>query len=82
MTKKGFNAGKKQYAVPADLQEAKSSLVAYAEKSDGAVSKKATIPIEHLKPIRNKYLHRSTSDSIGKGGRYKDGKPYRKHHDG
>ena len=70
------------YVVPSDLEDAKSVLVAYAKKSDGAVSKKATIPIEHLKPIRNKYLHRSTSDSIGKGGRYKDGKPDRKHHDG
>ena len=80
--KKEFNTGDKLYCVPDDLQDARSALVAYAEKSDGAVSKKVTIPIERLKPIRNKYLHRSTSDSVGKGGRYKDGKPYRKHHDG
>lgn len=80
--KKEFESGDKLYTVPDDLQEAKKSLVAYAEQNDGAHSKKVTIREEYLKPIRNKYLHRSASDSLGKGGRYKDGKPYRKHHDG
>ena len=80
--KKEFEAGKKLYGVPEDLQDAKESLIAYAESNDGAVSKKVTVREEYLNPIRNKYLHRSTSDSLGMGGRYKDGKPYRKHHDG
>jgi hypothetical protein len=80
--KKEFEAGKKLYGVPEDLQDAKESLIAYAESNDGAVSKKVNVREEYLNPIRNKYLHRSTSDSLGMGGRYKDGKPYRKHHDG
>jgi Uncharacterized alpha/beta hydrolase domain (DUF2235) len=70
------------YVVPDDLLEAKKSLIAYAESNDGAVSKKVTVREEYLKPLRNNYLHRSTSHSTGKGGRYKEGKPYRKHHDG
>lgn len=70
------------YSVPQDLEEAKKSLVAYAEQNDGAVSKKVTVREEHLKPIRNKYLHRSTSDGFGMEGRYKDGKPFRKIHEG
>lgn len=80
--KKEFEAGDKLYSVPEDLQDAKESLIAYAESNDGAVSKKVTVREEYLKPIRNKYLHRSTSDSFGMGGRYKDGKPYRKPIDG
>ncbi|TDW44267.1 putative alpha/beta hydrolase family protein DUF2235 [Flavobacterium sp. 270] len=66
------------YRVPDDLVFAKENLINYALKNDGAHSLKATIREEHLKPIRNKYLHRSTSNALGKGGRYKDGKPYRK----
>jgi hypothetical protein len=70
------------YNVPDDLVEAKESLLNYAIANDGAHSKGVTIRAEKLHPIRNKYLHRSTCDSIGKGGRYKDGKPYRKPIDG
>ena len=71
-----------KYNVPSDLVEAKESLLNYAIANDGTHSKAVTIRSEKLHPIRNKYLHRSTCDSIGKGGRYKDGKPYRKPIDG
>ena len=66
------------YKVPDDLNFAKENLLSFALKNDGARSLKVTIHEEFLKPIRNKYLHRSTSNAIGKGGRYLDGKPYRK----
>ncbi|MFB9078705.1 phospholipase effector Tle1 domain-containing protein [Flavobacterium procerum] len=70
------------YSVPDDLLEAKESLLKYALENDAAKSEKITIRSEYLHPIRNKYLHRSAYIAIGKVGRYKDGKPYRKHHDG
>ncbi|WP_394772869.1 phospholipase effector Tle1 domain-containing protein [Flavobacterium sp.] len=71
--------GKKEtYKVPDDLEEAKNSLLDYAITNDGAHSKAVTLENEKLHSIRNKYLHRSTCDSMGKEGRYKDGKPYRK----
>jgi len=70
------------YSIPNDLVEAKNSLMKYALENDGAISKKITIHNEYLHPIRNKYLHRSTCNALGKTGRYKNGKPYRKHHDG
>ncbi|MFH6991056.1 hypothetical protein [Flavobacterium sp. FlaQc-48] len=66
------------YNVPDDLTEAKEALLNYAITNDGAHSKAVTIENEKLHFIRNRYLHRSTCDSMGKGGRYKDGKPYRK----
>lgn len=68
---------KATYKVPEDLAFAKENLLSFALKNDGAHSIKATIREEYLKPIRNKYLHRSTSNGTGKGGSYKDGKPYR-----
>lgn len=68
---------KANYKVPDDLNFAKENLLSYALKNDGAHSLKVTIREEFLKPIRNKYLHRSASNAIGKGGRYLDGKPYR-----
>lgn len=68
---------KATYKVPDDLNFAKENLLNFALKNDGARSIKATIHEEYLKPIRNKYLHCSTSKAIGKGGRYLDGKPYR-----
>ncbi|EKT3967275.1 DUF2235 domain-containing protein [Flavobacterium psychrophilum] len=80
--KKEFDSGEQLYKVPEDLEEAKKSLVAFALQNDGAVSKKVTIREEYLKPIRNKYLHRSTADSTGLEGRYKDGKPHRGTHEG
>lgn len=73
-----MEGGKKAtYKVPDDLNFAKENLLSYALKNDGAHSLKVTIHEEFLKPIRNKYLHRSTSNAIGKGGRYLDGKPHR-----
>ncbi|WDF65473.1 phospholipase effector Tle1 domain-containing protein [Flavobacterium sp. KACC 22763] len=75
--------GKKEtYKVPEDLEEAKNLLLNYAITNDGAHSKTVTFKNEKLHFIRNKYLHRSTCDSYGKGGRYEDGKPYRKKIDG
>lgn len=75
--------GKKEtYIIPEDLEYAKKSLMQYALENDAAKSEKITIRPEYLHTIRNKYLHRSTCDALGKTGRYKDGKPYRKHHDG
>lgn len=75
--------GKKElYIVPDDLIDAKKSLLKYALENDGPISKRITIRPEYLHPIRNKYLHRSTCDDLGKTGRYKNGKPYRKHHNG
>lgn len=68
---------KATYKVPDDLNFTKENLLSFALKNDGAHSLKVTIREEFLKPIRNKYLHRSTSNAIGKGGRYLDGKPYR-----
>ncbi|MDN3675008.1 DUF2235 domain-containing protein [Flavobacterium branchiarum] len=70
------------YGVPEDLTEAKKALTDYAITNDGAHSKAVTLVNAKLHPIRNKYLHRSACDSTGKGGRYKDGKPYRKIIDG
>jgi len=67
-----------KYNVPEDLVDAKESLLNYAIANDGAHSKAVTLKTEKLHPVRNKYLHRSANDSIGKGGRYKDGKPFRK----
>ncbi|MCV9929780.1 DUF2235 domain-containing protein [Flavobacterium sp. LS1R49] len=70
--------GKKEtYNVPEDLTEAKEALLNYAITNDGAHSKAVSIRAEKLCPIRNKYLHRSTSTSFGLEGRYKDNKPYR-----
>ena len=81
--KSSIGKGKKDsYNVPDDLVQAKNSLMKYALENDGAISKKITIHNEYLHPIRNKYLHRSTCNALGKTGRYKNGKPYRKHHDG
>jgi hypothetical protein len=78
-----FEKGKKEsYIVPDDLSEAKNSLLSYALEKEGAHSLKVTLHEDYLKPIRNKYLHRSTSNATGKTGRYKDGKPYRKIHQG
>ncbi|WP_281632445.1 phospholipase effector Tle1 domain-containing protein [Flavobacterium luteolum] len=75
--------GKKEtYKVPDDLEEAKNLLLNYAITNDGAHSKAVTFKNEKLHFIRNKYLHRSTCDSMGKEGRYEDGKPYRKKIDG
>lgn len=79
--KMSFNASEMDcgiYSIPDNLSEAKQILLNYAVANDGAHSKIVTLADEKLHPIRNKYLHRSTCDSIGKGGRYKDGKPYRK----
>lgn len=73
---------KESYIIPEDLEYAKKSLIQYALENDAAKSEKITIRSEYLHPIRNKYLHRSAYIAIGKVGRYKDGKPYRKHHDG
>jgi len=66
------------YSIPDDLSEAKQALLNYAVANDGAHSKSVTLTHEKIHHIRNKYLHRSACDSMGKGGRYKDGKPYRK----
>lgn len=70
------------YNIPEDLEYAKKSLIQYALENDKAISEKVTIRPEYLHPIRNKYLHRSTCHDTGKTGRYKNGKPYRKHHNG
>lgn len=70
---KGF-----KYNVPEDLVDAKELLLNYAIENDGVHSKIVTLKTEQLHYVRNKYLHRSANDSIGKGGRYKDGKPFRK----
>lgn len=70
------------YSVPKDLEYAKKSLLQYALENDSAKSEKITIRSEYLHSIRNKYLHRSTCDNLGKTGSYKNGKPYRNHHDG
>lgn len=70
------------YSIPEDLEYAKKSLMQYALENDAAKSEKITIRPEYLHAIRNKYLHRSTCDDLGKTGRYKDGKPYRKQHEG
>lgn len=66
------------YSVPEDLIEAKNSLLNYAIANDGAHSKAITFKAEKLSQIRNKYLHRSTSTSMGMEGRFEKGKPYRK----
>ncbi len=66
-----------QYNVPEDLQLARTEFLNFALQNDGAHSKKITVRQENLKPLRNKYLHRSACDSDGKHGRYKDGLPYR-----
>ncbi len=73
-----INLKGKKFNVPEDLQFAKKSLLSYALQNDGPHSKKVTVAPEYLHPIRNEYLHRSTCDAMGKTGRYKDGKPYRK----
>lgn len=70
---KGF-----KYNVPDDLVDTKELLLNYAIENDGAHSKVVTLKAETLHFVRNKYLHRSANDSIGKGGRYKDGRPFRK----
>ncbi|MFH6991059.1 phospholipase effector Tle1 domain-containing protein [Flavobacterium sp. FlaQc-48] len=70
------------YSVPEDLTGVKNSLLNYAIANDGAHSKAISFKIEKLLSIRNKYLHRSASTSIGMEGRYKDGKPNRKIIDG
>jgi hypothetical protein len=76
--KKYLDTDKQIYNVPEDLQFVKKGLLAYALQNDGAKSKAASMKQEYLYPIRNKYLHRSTCDAMGKTGRYKDGQPYRK----
>jgi len=72
-TEKGLD-----YSVPEDLIEAKNSLLNYAIANDGAHSKAITFKAEKLLRIRNKYLHRSASTSMGMEGRFEEGKPYRK----
>lgn len=73
-----FNDMGKRFEVPPDMQQAKSTLVQQAVAGDGAHKKAITLPPEQLRPLRNRYLHRSANPSnLAMLGRYKDGKPYR-----
>lgn len=73
-----FNDMGKRFEVPPDMQQVKSQLVQKAVSGDSAAKKIMILPAEQLKPLRNKYLHRSANpSSLTMLGRYKDGKPYR-----
>lgn len=61
--------------VPDDLQPVQAELLNFALQHDGAHSLAVTVP--QIKWLRNKYLHRSASDSIGKGANYINGLPQR-----
>ncbi|MFD2721317.1 T6SS phospholipase effector Tle1-like catalytic domain-containing protein [Hymenobacter monticola] len=62
--------------VPDDLKPVQAELLNFALQHDGARSLGVTVP--QIKWLRNKYLHRSASGSIGKGARYVDGLPKRR----
>lgn len=64
-------------AVPEDLASVQGTLHQFALANDGARSIHATLPEPQLKWLRNKYLHLSASDSIGKGFNLKNGLPER-----
>jgi hypothetical protein len=77
-----MDGGKKEtYTVLNELVIVKQQMMDFASANDGVHSKVIKVS-DTFKLIRNKYLHRSTSDALGKAGRYKDGKPYRKHYEG
>lgn len=61
--------------VPDDLKSVQAELLNFALQHDGAHSLAVTVP--QIKWLRNKYLHRSASDSIGKGANYVNGLPQR-----
>lgn len=61
--------------VPDDLKPVQAELLNFALEHDGAHSLGVTVP--QIKWLRNKYLHRSASGSIGKGANYVDGLPQR-----
>ena len=61
--------------VPDDLKPVQAELLSFALEHDGAHSLGVTVP--QIKWLRNKYLHRSASSSIGKGANYVDGLPQR-----
>lgn len=78
-----FNDMGKRFEVPPDMEQVKSTLVQQGVAGDGAHKKALSLPPEQLRPLRNKYLHRSANpSSLAMLGRYKDGKPYRVIHAG
>lgn len=78
-----FNDMGKRYEVPPDMQQVKKQLEQQAVSGDGAHKKVISLPPEQLRPLRNRYLHRSANPSnLAMLGRYKDGKPYRVIHAG